>query len=114
MHKEEAELIVRLKIEKLKEGTPDENRPLMEKIRERLRQLTIRRIDIVRTRFGNTKHDNYPSILAFVIFETIRDKQHFIETYSQRTGLTFFQRCCGKKIDKQDLFRETYKLELKT
>ncbi|CAD8138517.1 unnamed protein product [Paramecium octaurelia] len=107
LHKQEAELKILIKGEDIKAQFPDYDPAVKQKYMKQLLEIQAERETIIKNIIGKRlRHDEYPTLMAFVIFERIGDKNLFIKEYKANTNYSVFQTfCCGKKVDDKYLFR---------
>ncbi|CAD8057214.1 unnamed protein product [Paramecium sonneborni] len=107
LHKQEAELKVKIKAEEIKEQYPEYDPKMKQQYLKELQEIQGERERIINNNIGKRlKHDEYPTLMAFVIFQRIGDKNLFIKEYQANTNLGLFQSfCCGKKVDEKYLYK---------
>ncbi|CAD8150635.1 unnamed protein product [Paramecium pentaurelia] len=107
LHKQEAELKIKLKGEEIKARYPDYDPKIKQKYLKELQEIQAERETIIKNTIGKRlKHDEYPTLMAFVIFQRIGDKNMFIKEYKTNTNFNFFQTlCCGKKVEDKYLYK---------
>lgn len=73
LHKEETDTMIQLKMERLKANTPSYNEKRIkeltlkiQRIKDELHKTLTQKLEVKK----HLKHDDYPALLAFVIFET--------------------------------------------